>query len=112
MYIAVGLFGICVLAGLPRFIARVLSGTRAGEMGKGIWFGDKGKRNSPIRQYATGLKPNSPVRPTHFPVWQEVVPGTSVLGVQIPYSGGYTLGQLVVLAMYAGLVGFAISYKK
>lgn len=112
IYVAIGIFALCVLISVPRLLARFLSGTRAGELGKGIWFGDKGRRNSPIRQYATGLKPNSPVRPKHFPALEEVLPGSSVLGVHIPYTNGYTAGQLVILAVYAGLVGFAISFKK
>jgi len=39
MYVALGIFALCALARFPRFLARLLSGTRAGEMGKGIWFG-------------------------------------------------------------------------
>jgi len=110
--IALGIFGLFVLANIPRFAARLFSGKRAGQLFKGIWFGDRGKRNSPVRQYTAGLTPPSPRTPRHMPGWGKLVPGSGFLNYQIPLTRGYTVGQMVTLVVYAALVGVAIGIKK
>lgn len=112
MIITAALFSLFVLVVLPRHIARLLSGSKGGELFKGLRFGDKGYRDSPIRQYAVDLRPDRPVRPRHVPTLREVVPGLGVLSHEIPYTGRYTVGQLFCLAVYTGLVAVALGSEK
>lgn len=110
--ITASILGLLILVNLPRHVARLISGIRAGELSKGLWFGDKGKRDSPLRQYAVGLEQKVSQNPRHFPSWAQILPGSVTLQKDISLTGGYTVGQLLTLAVYAGLVGAAIAIKK
>jgi hypothetical protein len=106
------LFAVPVIANLPRATARLASGRRGGELFQGMWFGNKGTRNSPVRQYAVGLQSSTPIRPKHFRAWDEMIPGCGYLRVEVPFTRGYTIGQLVTLVIYAALVGVAIGLNR
>lgn len=110
--IAAALLGLAILTSLPRLVARIVSGRRSGELFKGVFFGDRGKRDSPVRQYSIGLEKRNVRSPRHFPAWSAILPGAHVLQREIPWTAGYTYGQGITMAIYAGLVGAAIAIRK
>lgn len=109
-----GLFGFLALVSLPRAVARILSSKRGGELGQGWWFGDRGKRGSPVQQYTTGLDPavRDSGPPIHIRSASQLMPWWTMLGKRIPYTRGYTLGRLVPLALYAAIIGVAVGWEK
>lgn len=110
--VALSIFAILIWLNLPRHIARLSSGTQAGDLFKGYWFANNGKRNSPVRQYAIGLEQEEQRAPKHFPSWGEIIPGSSAFRREIPFTRGNTIGQMGTLVVYAGLVGAAIAIEE
>lgn len=109
-----GLIGSLTVAKLPRAVARILSSKRGGELGQGWWFGDRGKRGSPVQQYTTGLDPavRDSGPPIHIGSASQLMPWWSMLGKRIPYTRGYTLGRMIPLMLYAAIVGVAMGWEK
>jgi hypothetical protein len=108
--ILLSLVGIFILLNLPSALARLSSGKSA-SLKSGYFFSKRSKKISPVRAYTSGLATKGGAGGKYVGDWMGYIPGGEFLGWEV-FGGRYTLGQVLIILGYMGIVGAGIALSK